>query len=112
MNGDDRVLSIVLAAEHFDLAGLDLLVEDLEPARTPSTFAGAGLVSTPRSSLFFFSDTMRSRSCSSAGGAAGSSALRPGPSRNRVRWRGFRGGQFFVRAGGFKDSSANPQHAY
>src|SRR4249920_2682021 len=68
VNRDDGVLSIVLAAEHLlDLAGLHLLIERLEScpelASTASP-ASAHSTSTARSSLFFRSDCIRSRSCS------------------------------------------------
>ena len=68
MDGHDRVLAIVLAAEHLlDFAGLHFLVEDSRPwANSPSTGSPASIHSdrTVRSSLLLRSDTTRSRSCS------------------------------------------------
>ena len=60
MDRDDRVLAIVLAAEHLlDLAGLHFLIERVERlANSASTGspASAHSTSTARSSLFFRSD--------------------------------------------------------
>ena len=105
MDRDDRVLAIVLAAEHLlDLAGLHFLVERVERLRElgvdrlrrrrPTRRARA------RSSLFFLSDSDRDRDPARAGGgAAGPSALRPDLSRNRARRRAPRGGSVLRRGG-------------
>jgi hypothetical protein len=114
MDSDDRVLAIVLAAEHLlDLAGLHFLVERLEPLRE------LGIDRLPRC-----------RPLDEDGEIVGALAQRHhqvavllealAPLQDLLRFglvfpevgRGrlvLETGQFFVGAGGFKDSSADRQ---
>ena len=97
MDRDNRILPVVLAAEHLlDLARLDLLIERVERG---GEFAVNRL---PRVGPLDQDRRGRRSSCEAtpsgrgpvrgAGGAAGPFALRPGLSRNRARRFGPRGG--------------------
>ena len=90
MNRDDRVLAIVLAAEHLlDLAGLHFLIERLERLRELRVHRLAGLRPLDEHAEVVALLLERQRSdrdpARAGGGAAGPSVLRPGLSRNRRR---------------------------
>jgi hypothetical protein len=87
------VPSIVLAAEHLRFRRLHVLfgLEGLRELGVQRFFARVGPLEEHGEVVAFFSATIRSRSCSSVGGAA-DLALRPGPSRNRAGGARFEAG--------------------
>jgi hypothetical protein len=114
MNGDDRVLAIVLAAEHLlHFAGLDFLIERVETLSELGVhrFAGFGpfdedgeVVGAPAQRHHQIALLLEPL-------AALEDLLRFGRVLPEVGRGGFvfEAGQLFVGAGGFKDSSADPQ---
>jgi hypothetical protein len=114
MDGDDRVLSIVLAAEHLlDLAGLHFLVECLDSGDelVVHRLAGRGPFEQHREVVGFLLERKNQVAVLLEPSAALLDLLCFGLVLPEIRERGARieAGQFFVRPGLLKDSSADRQ---
>ena len=97
VNGDNRVLAIVLTAEHLlDLAGLHLPIErfDRLPELGIDDLARVGPFEQDGKVVALLPERQRSDRgpAPAAGAAAGPSGPRPGPSRNQARRRASPGG--------------------
>jgi hypothetical protein len=117
MDGDDRVLAIVLAAEHlFDLAGLHLLVERVERLAEVlvDRLTGFGPLDEDRQILALPLERQHQIAVLLEAAAPLQYFLRFGLVFPEVRRGGARleAGQFFFRACGFKDNSAGRWRAW
>ena len=116
MDRDDGVLAIVLAAEHLlDLAGLHFLVERVERLRELGVdgFAGLGPLDEHGEIVALLSQRLDQIAILLEPAAALQHLLRFGLILPEIGRGGARleAGQFFVRAGGLKDSSADRRRA-
>jgi len=116
MDRDDRVLSIVLAAEHLlDLARLDLLIEGLQGLRELGVdgLARIGPLDQDGEIVALLLERQDEIAILLEAAAALLDSLRfslifPEIGRGGA---GFEAGQLFVRSSGFKDSSADRRRA-
>jgi len=116
MNRDDRVLAIVLAAEHLlDLAGLYRLVERLDALRELGVdgLACRRPLEEHTQIVGLLLEGLRELAVLFEAAAALQYALRFGLVLPEIRRGGarFEAGQFVRGVRGFKDSSADPQRA-
>jgi len=114
MNGDDGVLAIVLAAEHLlDLAGLHVLIEDIERGGElrVDRFPRLGPFDEHREVVVLLLERDNQIAILLEPAAALLDLLRFGLVFPEIRGgrAGFYAGQFFVGLGGFKDSYADRQ---